>query len=153
MARPKGIPETKPRKPGRKTGEDPKGYTDLPGFVHHLTKRGEKVAKFYMDVIEGRVDPTDKQMAAAKELASWGWSKPTPPPVAIQNNLHLHPLMLRVAGATDDELKDLALPPPDVPSEVLDADFRDVLAPGAEVPQDEGDFDDEGDWDDEEDEE
>ena len=127
---------------------DPAPAVTMTDHARRITEQGLVIAKFYLNAMNGTIVPTQRQMEAAKELASWIGHKPAPPagPAA---GVNFTQMILRVAGSTDDELRDLDGRMRRVPREVMEAQFSGLMvgAPEEEALMTTAD-DIEDDWDD-----
>ncbi len=123
-----------------------------PGLVEHartVTDGGLAVAQFYLQTMQGTITPTQRQMDAAKELASWIGHKPVPPAApAAGGTTNFTQMILRVAGATDDDLAALDRRPSRVPREVMEAQYSTLVVGGQEAVPEPEPVDFEETWDD-----
>lgn len=101
----------------------------LKAWLHNLTGGGEDVARFVVDTMNDDDVPRNVRLQAATFIAERLFGK------ADQHTTHevsFNPLLLRVSGLSDAQLRDFSLGEAPIPDELIECSYRE-LPPGEEV--------------------
>lgn len=105
----------------------------LSAWIRKLSGNGEELAKYLIEVITNPNEKAQDRLRAVELAADRGWGKAVQP--VEQNHTFANPLLLRIAGCSDDELKQLDDPERLLP-DYLDVDFA-LVEPQPADPEDE----------------